>query len=128
MKPLLTEINHYTLTYKHRTTMNKYTKKPIEVEAVQVTEGNITQVQEWANRIMPEDKQILISKVHPYTEDGVPSAEEDVYIAGLLIPTKEGEMLCGIGDYLIKEPFPTYDRMFYPCKADMFTLTYDEVN
>ncbi len=36
-------------------------------------------------------------------------------------------MKCSIGDYLIKEPFPTDDRMFYPCKEDMFALTYDEV-
>ena len=95
--------------------MKTYVKKPVQIEAVQVTAENIEQVADWANAIMPADKQIKVSRNHY----GTPLC--------LYIPTKEGVMECSIGDYLIKEPFPTDDRMFYPCKSDMFALTYDEV-
>ena len=89
--------------------MKRYVKKPVEIEAVQLTHYNVSDVLSWANRIMPKDKKLWC------------------LTAGLQIPTKEGVMTCAWGDYLIKEPFPTDDRMFYPCKPDMFALTYDEV-
>lgn len=98
--------------------MKKYVKRPVEVSAVQLTFENIYQVQDWANSIMPADKQIMLS----FIEDSDLNWRPD----GLLLFTKEGIMLCMIGDYLIKEPFPTDDRMFYPCKPDMFELTYIE--
>lgn len=94
--------------------MNTYQKKPIRITAVQLTAENAYDVMTWANHIQPEDKKITLS-----IDAGI--------IWGLIIPTKEGDMLCSVGDYLIKEPFPTDDRMFYPCKADMFDLTYDLV-
>jgi hypothetical protein len=31
------------------------------------------------------------------------------------------------GDYVIREPFPTDDRRFYPCKPDIFEATYEAV-
>jgi hypothetical protein len=31
------------------------------------------------------------------------------------------------GDWIIKEPFPTRDRQFYPCKPDIFDATYEKV-
>ncbi len=58
---------------------------------------------------------------------------ETAYVAGkgpphfsLLIETKEGVMKTMHGDYIIKEPFPTGDRDFYPCKPDIFLMTYDK--
>lgn len=42
----------------------------------------------------------------------------------LIIPTKEGSMIADVGDWIIKEPFPTGDRKFYPCKPDIFEQTY----
>lgn len=93
--------------------MKKYVKRPLEIEAVQVTFDNLYEAQDWANSIMPEDKKIKVA----FSDD------EDWSVQGLVIPTKEGNMLCSIGDFLIKEPFPTDDRMFYPCKPDMFALT-----
>jgi hypothetical protein len=90
--------------------MKRYIKRPVGIEAMQLTTNNILQVAKWANAIQPEDKKIQIS----------------LFPEQLEIPTKEGIMICSIGDYLIKEPFPTDDRMFYPCSADMFELTYME--
>ena len=43
---------------------------------------------------------------------------------GLIIKTSEGDMVANIGDYIIKEPFDK-ERGFYPCKPDIFELTYE---
>lgn len=43
----------------------------------------------------------------------------------LSILTKEGEMLISEGDFVIKEPFPTPDRKFYPCKPEIILNGYD---
>jgi len=43
------------------------------------------------------------------------------------IPTREGIMDANIGDYIIKEPFATDNRKFYPCKPDIFEQTYEPV-
>ena len=90
-----------------------FVKRPVRIEAVQVTEKNIRDVCDWANTVRPAHKQVEVFE------------RLDRSLC-LLIPTKEGKMECNINDYLIKEPFPTDDRMFYPCKADMFHLTYVE--
>jgi hypothetical protein len=40
-----------------------------------------------------------------------------------LIPTLEGDMKCSKGDYVIKG----VKGEFYPCKPDIFELTYEIV-
>lgn len=59
---------------------------------------------------------------------------ETAYIASqgpplfnIIIPTKEGTMVANPGDWIIKEPFPTGDRDFYPCKHQIFMQTYEPV-
>jgi hypothetical protein len=47
---------------------------------------------------------------------------------GLIIKTNEGDMAASIGDWIIKEPFPTSDRKFYPCKLAIFEKTYSPVS
>lgn len=34
-------------------------------------------------------------------------------------------MLAEPGDWIIREPFPTDDRRFYPCKPEQFAATYE---
>lgn len=36
-------------------------------------------------------------------------------------------MKTDIGDYIIKEPFPTLDRKFYPCKPNIFEKTCKKI-
>jgi len=43
---------------------------------------------------------------------------------GLVIKTLEGEHLATIGDYIIK----CVKGEFYPCKPDIFNLTYEKVD
>ncbi|PCI28956.1 hypothetical protein COB55_03145 [Candidatus Wolfebacteria bacterium] len=93
--------------------IKKYKKKPVEIEAL-----------EWNNN--PRQMyDFLTDKKDEYMQ----MFSEDFYYnngeGGLIIKTSEGNMLCNIGDYVIKEPFDK-DRKFYPCKPDIFKLTYEE--
>ena len=88
--------------------MAKYRKKPVEVEAMQFTDENKNRVYGWASEIQ--------MNIFPSYEGGKPC---------LKVPTLEGEMICSLGDYLIKEPFPTDWRKIYPCKPDIFEKTYE---
>lgn len=46
---------------------------------------------------------------------------------GFVISTKEGDMVAAPGDYVIKEPHPTGDRDFYPCKPEIFLSSYEPI-
>ena len=87
--------------------MAQYRKKPVVIEAVQY-DGNfrcldIFSIHEVGNFKLKNEK------------DGSPY---------LLIPTLEGDMKCSKGDYVIKGVKGEY----YPCKADIFEMTYELVN
>lgn len=81
----------------------KYRKKPVEVEAIQLTEENKNQVFNW----------ITCSKEAIYNEKG----------SAIKIQTLEGDMVASIGDYVIKG----VEGEFYSCRADIFEMTYEPV-
>ena len=87
----------------------KYRKIPVEIEAMQFTGETKNQVYSWATSIQMNVQPSFDGEGNPI----------------LLIPTLEGEMACSLGDYLIKEPFPTDWRKLYPCKKDIFEKTYE---
>ncbi len=96
-------------------TAERFIKKQVTVEAIQFN-GN-------SNRAGIE---LFVGK-----ELKTELESETAYIAGhgapifsLLIETKEGVMKAFKNDWIIKEPFPTGDRDFYPCKSDIFEKTY----
>lgn len=90
----------------------KARKRQIEVEYLQFTDEN-------KNRVYSEVKEVQMNIQHSWDKNDKPC---------LLIPTLEGEMMCSLGDYLIKEPFPTDWRKIYPCKEEIFKQTYEEVD
>ena len=97
-------------------TVIKAKKKPVIIEAIQ-----------WSGNSNKADVEKFVGKVLGYELES-----ETAYVAGkgaplfsLLIETKEGIMKAYPEDYIIKEPFPTGDRDFYPCKPDIFHITYD---
>lgn len=98
--------------------MGTYRKKPVVVQAVR-----------WTGQGHREMWNFLTGKTDEYME----TSGEHFYIdhtqveGGLIIKTHEGDMVANIGDYVIKEPLPTGDRLFYPCKPDFFKKTYEEV-
>ena len=106
------------LLIKNKTMIQKFRKKPVEVEAIQWN-GNSNK-QEIENFVGRELKSELESETAYVAGKGAP-------IFSLLIETKEGVMKAFRGDWIIKEPFPTGDRDFYPVKNEIFVNTYDVV-
>ena len=98
--------------------MQRYRKKPIEVEVLQWLGHS-------GHRTMFEFLGGL--KDAPLETDGDNFCiDHSMVDGGLVIKTSEGEMIANIGDYIIKEPFDK-ERQFYPCKPDIFKKTYDKV-
>jgi uncharacterized protein (DUF2147 family) len=77
----------------------KYRKKPVEIEAVCWSGFNYEEVCELG------DKKVQRSGNN------------------LLIYTLEGTMIASLGDYIIKG----VSGELYPCKPDIFNLTYEKV-
>jgi hypothetical protein len=95
--------------------IQKFIKKTVVVEAIQ-----------WNGNSNLKEIEIFVCK-----KLDVELESETAYIAGkgapifsLLIETKEGVMKAFQNDWIIKEPFPTGDRDFYPCKPDIFEKSY----
>lgn len=83
--------------------MAKYRKKPVVVEAWQLTEENIEAgIPDWINT-----NQVIIF--------GGANAFAEIY-------TREGTMQASYGDYVIKG----IQGEFYPCKPDIFEQTYEK--
>ena len=94
----------------------KFRKKPVEVEAIQLTTINIREV---------------YSFVYTAPETACDKARDawDQYVdlvrkEGLKLKTLESDnetQTAAIGDYIIRG----VQGEFYPCKPDIFLLTYD---
>lgn len=85
----------------------KYRKKPVVIEAMQFTQETKQKVYSWAS-----SQQMNIHA--SWDDSGEPC---------LIVPTLEGEMTCSLGDYLIQG----VKGEFYPCKSDIFEMTYEKV-
>ena len=80
----------------------KYRKKPVIIDAIQWTGDN------WY--LMDE----FVTQSHEtFPSEGV-----------IIIKTLEGDMDATLGDYIIKG----VKGEFYPCKPDIFEMTYESVN
>lgn len=80
--------------------MSKYKKIAVTIEAVQFTGNNLDEIMSFV----------------------VPSSMEDFKEGCFLIHTLEGTMKAEKNDYIIKG----VKGEFYPCKPDIFKLTYEE--
>jgi len=86
----------------------KYIKKPVEIEAVQFTRNNWDEVKDFTNQ----------------TAHSLTIEKRINGIAYCIIPTLEGQHKATEGDWIIKG----VKGEFYPCKPDIFNMTYEEVN
>lgn len=86
--------------------INKYRKRPVEVEAIQFDGWNWREVY-----------QFMSNEPLMFTQD----FRKEEY---LLIDTLEGVMKARVGDYIIKG----VHGEFYPCKPDIFHETYEDSN
>ena len=80
----------------------KYRKKPVEIEAVRCTGGNLAEV-----------KRFLNGTTTAFNEQSLK----------ISIKTLEGVITASPYDYIIKG----VKGEFYPCKPDIFEQTYEEV-
>jgi hypothetical protein len=78
-----------------------FRKKPVEIQAVQLTRENGAEVWEWA--------------------DSKPFYGPDGTVTGLAIYTLEGRMKADFGDWIIRG----VKGEFYPCKPDIFEASYE---
>ena len=88
---------------------NKYRKKPVEIEAMQLKSETVMDV---------------LSFMYPYLTAISHSILNDIRTEKcLMIPTLEGNMKASFGDYIIKG----IKGELYPCKPDVFEQTYEKV-
>lgn len=83
--------------------IKRYRKRPLEIEAVQIDSNDydgMCDILSWAGA-SPVDSLDCVMR----------------------IPTLEGDMLASPGDYIIKG----IRGEFYPCKANIFEATYEEI-
>lgn len=91
--------------------MEKFRKKPVVVEAVQLTDAadcDWDVISKWCGGRLRN------------TAHGFSSADPVTYLE---IPTLEGIMIASEGDWIIKG----VNGEFYPCKPDIFEKTYERV-
>lgn len=77
----------------------KYRKKPVEVEAIQYTGKNLSEIIDFVGNSLRVRGNLVI------------------------IVTLEGDMIVSELDYIIKG----VNGEFYPCKPDIFEKTYERV-
>ena len=85
--------------------MAKYRKKPVVIEAIQLTNESIIEIIKWAT---------------DYISIKIDTDEND-NIIGMIIPTLEGAMKASMNDYIIKG----INNEFYPIKSEIFEATYE---
>jgi len=92
---------------------NRYTKKPITIQAVQFTE-QVAQAYCFDGEDLPDGMAFKGSNLHPPTRV--------ILSLTVGIETLEGFMTVSIDDWVIKGVQGEY----YPCKPDIFEVTYDK--
>lgn len=78
--------------------ISKYRKKPVVIDAVQLTPFNIDEVEDFVGGDLGKDGK-----------------------GNTVIATLEGAMICSMSDYIIKG----VKGEFYPVKEEIFLLTYE---
>ena len=91
--------------------MAKFRKKPVMIEARQYDGENGIALLFWVGGSELEEELI---------GDGI-ELEEELIGDGIEIKTLEGTMTASKGDWIIKG----VKGEFYPCKPDIFALTYE---
>lgn len=89
--------------------MPEYRKKPVVIEARKLKTDSLQEIMNWLGDDLKE-----------WCWDSKSDKFWERYVK---IRTLEGEHIASEGDYIIKG----VKGEFYPCKSDIFELTYEEV-
>ena len=102
----------------------KFTKKPITIEAMQLvgSAADTMDVYRWIeeNTLGSFEPLARIEGHEPWPASGVSIDPRD---GRIIISTLEGGMTADWGDWIIKG----VQGEFYPCRNDIFEATYEEV-
>lgn len=94
----------------------KYRKKPVVIEARQLTPETAEEIGEWCGA------ETAWEKTNGYKSYlwgwGLPIEQRS-----LRVSTLEGDMTASMGDWIIKG----IQGEFYPCKPDIFEMSYEKV-
>lgn len=99
--------------------MPKFRKKPVVIEAVQITAAKFNGV-DWDGPPFVDPPQWLLTAINAGV---VKAVKTDMDYPGWEIATLEGAMRAGPGDWIIRG----VKGELYPCKPDIFAATYDRV-
>lgn len=91
----------------------KYRKKPLIIDAIKWTGGNMVEIADFAKGFAKFDE------IRQGDAENKIPAQYD-----LSIQTLEGTMQASLGDYIIKG----VNGEFYPCKPDIFEKTYEKAD
>lgn len=97
--------------------MPLFIKMPVVIEAIQLTNDNVREIYEFVHGEVILDSTITSDKWDEFVDM--------VRAQGLRLKTLESDnqtQIADIGDYIIKG----IKGEFYPCKPDIFLLTYNE--
>ena len=92
----------------------KYRKKPVVIEARQLTPETAEEIGAWCGA-MPCKHESYSSYLWGWALN--------INERTLRIPTLEGDMSANVGDWVIQG----IAGEFYPCKPDIFEMTYERV-
>lgn len=87
--------------------MKKYVKKPVMVEAIQWDGNNTKEVYDFAGASIT-----------------IPYSDRNINESKIVLHTLEGPINASLFDYIIKG----VKGEMYPCKPDIFKMSYEEIN
>lgn len=96
----------------------KFKKKPIVIEAVQLTWKTWCEICDFLNGILSAENPAR--NVETFSDT---CGEQGPHYIELTIPTLEGDVIARHGDWIIKG----IAGEFYPCKPDIFAKSYEPV-
>ena len=99
--------------------MAKYVKKPVEIQAFQITKENIQNPKEWPDWLLAawnkdRGNECCVRRAEYFNSSNTKK---------LIISTLEGDLFVSENDWIIQG----VSGEIYPCKPDIFELTYDLV-
>jgi hypothetical protein len=97
---------------------HQYRKKPVVIEAFQMTEASRESSNDWPGWLR------CAWRLERGTPGSLYPTHPDSATRTLLIGTLEGPMLVSWGDWIIRD----VKGELYPCKPDIFEATYDPVS
>lgn len=106
--------------------MPRFRKKPVEIEAMRIDADNGNRNDDGSESFLDPNRHDIAAVSgwmlgHGFRNFKVCGNGP----FGIAIETLEGTMTAAPGDWIIREPFPTDGRLFYPCKPDIFDATYE---